>query len=42
MKDGFVTEHLIGTLKGEPKSSEVAEGAPAAPHVGPVEQLEAI
>ena len=42
MKDGFVTEHLIGTIKGEPKSSEVTEGAPASPHVGPVEQLEAI
>ena len=42
MKDGFVTEHLIGTLKGEPELSEVTEGAPASPHVGPVEQLEAI
>ena len=42
MKDGFVTEHLIGTLKGEPESSEVTEVAPASPHVGPVEQLEAI
>ena len=42
VKDWFVTEHLIGTLEGEPESSEVTERAPTAPHVGPIEQLEAV
>src|SRR5271165_5074446 len=42
VKDGFITEHVIGTLEGEPEWSEVTERAPASPHVGPVEQLEAI
>jgi hypothetical protein len=42
VKYWFVAEHLIGTLEGEAESSEVPERAPTAPHVGPVEQLEAI
>jgi hypothetical protein len=42
VKDWFGAEHFIGTLEGEPESSEVTERAPTAPHVGPVEQLEAI
>src|SRR3954449_12523136 len=28
LKDGLRTEHLIGTLEGEPETSEVTEGAP--------------
>jgi hypothetical protein len=32
----------VGSLDGEPEPSEVPERAPASPHVGPVEQFEAI
>ena len=42
VKDWFGAEHFIGPLEGEPELSEVTERAPTAPHVGPVEQLEAI
>ena len=42
MKDWFGAEHFIGPLEGEPELFEVTERAPTAPHVGPVEQLEAI
>src|ERR1700730_18080885 len=42
VKDWFVAEHLIGPLEGKSEPSEVTERAPTAPHVGPVEQLEAI
>ena len=42
VKDWLRAEHFICTLEGEPESSEVTEGAPASPHVGPVEQFEAV
>jgi hypothetical protein len=42
VKDWFSAEHFVGPLEGEPELSEVTERAPTAPHVGPVEQLEAI
>ena len=42
VKDRFLSEYLMSSLESKPEPSEVADGAPAAPHVGPVEQLEAI
>ena len=38
----FFSEDLVGSLDGETGPSEVSERAPASPHVGPVEQFEAI
>ena len=42
VKDCFLPEDLAGSFESEPETSEISEGAPASPHVGPVEQLEAI
>jgi len=42
VKDGFLPEDLVGSFEGEPERPEISEGAPASPHVGPVEQFEAI
>ena len=42
VKDCFLSEDLVGSFENEPEASEVSEGAPASPHVGPVEQFEAI
>jgi hypothetical protein len=42
VEDYFFPEDLVGSLDGEPEPSEVPERAPASPHVGPVEQFEAI
>ena len=42
VKDCFLPEDLVGSFEGEPEASEVSERAPASPHVGPVEQLEAV
>jgi hypothetical protein len=37
VKDCFLPEDLAGSFESELESSEVSEGAPAAPHAGPVE-----
>jgi hypothetical protein len=42
VEDCFFREDIVGPLEGEPELSEVPESAPASPHVGPVEQFEAI
>src|SRR5271165_5078153 len=42
VKDCFLPEDFVGSFKREPEASEVSERAPASPHVGPVEQLEAV
>ena len=42
VEDCFFREDIVGSLEGEPELSEVPESAPASPHVGPVEQFEAI
>jgi hypothetical protein len=42
VKDWFLPEDFVGPFKGEPEASEVSECTPAFPHVGPVEQLEAV
>jgi hypothetical protein len=42
VKDCFFAEDFVGSLEGEPEPPEISERAPASPHVGPVEQFEAI
>ena len=42
VKDCFLAEDLVGSFEGEPERPEISEGAPASPHLGPVEQFEAI
>jgi hypothetical protein len=42
VKDCFLPEDLVGSFEGEPERPEISEGAPVSPHLGPVEQFEAI
>jgi hypothetical protein len=42
VKNYFLLEDLVRPFEREPEASEVSERTPASPHVGPVEQLEAI
>ena len=42
VKDCFLPEDFVGPFKSEPEASEVSESTPASPHLGPVEQFEAV
>ena len=42
VKDCFLPEDFVGPFKSEPEASEVSERTPASPHLGPVEQFEAV